>query len=512
MAHGWLEFKAVTFRHVGAPAPLFSDLSFRLEAGFTGLFGANGAGKTTLLRLAAGELSPGSGRVDSSSPVFLCPQRADDPPVGLAEALSLPDRRTLALASRLGVDSDFPARWPTLSHGERKRAQVLLALRADPPLLLLDEPTNHIDRLARAQILGALEGYRGAALLVSHDRDFLDALCARCLFLEAGTVRIRPGGYTAAIAAIREEDERSRREWEARSREAKRLHREARRRREEADRTARGLTKRGLSPKDHDGRERVDRARLAGVDRAAARRARSLERRADRTAPADAKPPSTTGRRGIDLPGERSAREKLLARPAGEIPLGAGRRLRHPDLAVRPGDRIALTGPNGSGKSTLLDHLLESERLPAGRLLFVPQEVTAARARALLDEVRALPRQERGRILTAVARLGTDAERLLLTGEPSPGEVRKLAIARGLGGSPWVLVLDEPTNHLDLPSVELLEASLESCEAALLLVSHDFRFLSRLTTAWWEIDPAPGPRLAVRAGAVPEFPSTAPPV
>ena len=88
------------------------------------------------------------------------------------------------LKGRLALEADWLERWESLSHGERKRAQIAVALWLEPPVLAVDEPTNHIDTQARALLEGALRDYRGVGLLVSHDRDLLDRLCRQCLFLD----------------------------------------------------------------------------------------------------------------------------------------------------------------------------------------------------------------------------------------------------------------------------------------------------------------------------------------
>jgi ATPase subunit of ABC transporter with duplicated ATPase domains len=183
---------------------------------------------------------------------------------------------------------------------------------------------------------------------------------------------------------------------------------------------------------------------------------------------------------------ERAPRPVLAALATPALRAGEATVLR--DVAVRLGreDRVWLRGPNGAGKSTLLGALAAAA--PAGsRLLVLRQELTAAEGAAALDEVRALPPGERGRVLQLVAALGTDPERLLASRAPSPGEARKLVMALGLGRHAWGLLLDEPTNHLDLPTLERLEAALEAYPGALLLVTHDERLARRCTTMTWRV-------------------------
>jgi ATPase subunit of ABC transporter with duplicated ATPase domains len=188
-----LQFQNVIFRHEQSSQTLLEDVTLQFALGWTGIVGPNGAGKTTLLLLACGQLSPTRGQVRSSGQALYCPQRTDDPPEMFVEFLEGTDGEACATRGRLQIDRGCSERWETLSHGERKRVQIGVALWQAPAVLLLDEPTNHIDAQARALLQSALEAYRGIGLLVSHDRELLDALCNRCLFLEPPSVRLRPG-------------------------------------------------------------------------------------------------------------------------------------------------------------------------------------------------------------------------------------------------------------------------------------------------------------------------------
>ncbi len=478
----------LVFTHDRAQQPLFAGLTATFPSGFTGFVGANGCGKTTLLELLTGLRSPDAGEVCAPGVAVHCAQRTDAPPEGFAEFLAGEDAESWVLRGRLAIEADFAARWASLSHGERKRAQIAVALWRAPDLLAIDEPTNHVDGEARALLADALAAYRGVGVLVSHDRALLDALCGQCLWFEPSGARLVPGGYTKGREVLEEvhsarvhasEQARRDRDW---------LAREVVRRREAAAGSARRLSKRGIDAKDHDAKNRIDAARVTGKGTAAGRRLQALE---GHVARADARVAATRVEKrhatGVQLLAERSRRDAVLETEGGELELGAGRMLCFPALRVAPADRVALTGPNGAGKSTLLRHLLGMLDTKGVRCLYIAQELTAVRAAEEIDAVRRLPSDRLGTVMQFVSRLGSRPEALLASAQPSPGEARKLALARGLLEAPQLVVMDEPTNHLDLPAVEALEEALAEVDCALLLVSHDRRFLERLARTEWSL-------------------------
>ncbi|HSG90311.1 MAG TPA: ATP-binding cassette domain-containing protein [Pseudomonadales bacterium] len=482
----FVALRDVAFRHSAASEPLFTALSVHLPRGFTGVVGANGAGKTTLLELVMGRHEPERGSVEAPGFRVLCAQRTDRPPPELEPFLAADDREACVLRGRLGLDALRARAWATLSHGERKRLQIAAALWQGPDLLAIDEPTNHIDAEARALLMDALRRFRGVGLIVSHDREFLDGLCTRCLWMEPPTATLFEGGLTSARAQREALREQALREQGIARRARDELVRETTRRREVASRSDARRSRRGLARKDADGRARRNLARVSGKDGQAGRllsqldgRVRAVETRLD-GAFVEAR-----HELGIWITGAPSRRSQVLAVEAGCLPLGGGRVLRFPALRVRPGERVAVTGANGAGKSTLLRHLLATQSLQPERVLFLPQELDAEQGRSLLELVRRLPSAELGMVMNVVSRLGSRPERLLASTTPSPGELRKLMLARGITREPHLVVMDEPTNHLDLPSIECLQSALADCPCALLLVSHDVPFLSALTSERW---------------------------
>lgn len=374
----------------------------------------------------------------------------------------------------------------TLSHGERKRVQIGTGLWLAPELLAVDEPTNHLDRRARRMVVDPLRTYRGIGLLVSHDRDLLDELCGHCLFVDPPTVALRSGGYSVARAALEEEAERAREEKTKAKRARERAESELNVRRKHQQKADRARSKRGIPRRDHDAKTKVDMARIA--DAGAGKRLRQLKGRIRQAADREASIEVTRSEDlGVKLHGTASSRNALVRLKGIRLPLGENRSMCFPDLIVQPSDRIALVGPNGSGKSTLICHIVEHIELPPERVIYIPQEVSAEQSAETLEAVRRTAREDLGDIMTWVARLGSEPDRLLESELPSPGEIRKLILARHLAAEPHLIVMDEPTNHMDLPSMECVEAALAEFPGALLLVSHDRVFLETLTSIRWEI-------------------------
>jgi macrolide transport system ATP-binding/permease protein len=485
-----LRFNGITYYYEAMTSPLLMRISFHCDTGWTGVVGANGAGKTTLLKLATGLLTPIKGVVQGGKDFLWCPQCTDVVPPGFDAFLEADESRTYAIRGRLGVEDDWIDRWETLSHGERKRAQIATLLWRDPPGLAIDEPTNHIDTEARQMLADALLQFRGVGLLVSHDRELLDRLCYQCFFVDPPQLRIRPGGYSSGLELEMADEERAQVEYKQAAEELDRLQQAASQHRHVATRSHLLRSKRGLAIKDHDARFKLNRARFSGRDGVSGRQLNQMEGRIRQAQERkDSIQVKKRYRLGIAMPGIRCKRDLLFHIEAGEYYLGDHRVVRHPALVLRPGERVAITGPNGSGKSTLLERIVASLLFESARLTYLPQEIAAEQAKIVLEGVRQLGNEQRGRIMTIISRLGSNPARLLQSKQASPGEVRKLLLALGMEREPYLIIADEPTNHLDLPSIICLENALEETDRGLLLVSHDRRFLDKLSDQRWSIKP-----------------------
>ncbi len=498
----------VTLAYDGRAAVL-ADVDLHLRAGWTGVVGANGAGKTTLLRLLAGELPPTRGaitREPADATTIVCAQRVD---VASDEVRAFADdwaRVAQRWRARLDLDPDGLDRWPTLSPGERRRWQLGAALAAEPDVLLLDEPTNHLDAPARARVIEALTRHRGVGVVVSHDRALLDALTTTTVRVADGGARAYAGGWTAARPQWEAEEAARRDAWQAAATAQRRGERQLVEARVTAAAASRAVSARARikGPRDADGRSMGAKNLASWAAARAGREVGKLRDQAEAAADATAALALTRARgREVVVDWEPPPRRWLASFDGPLVAPGGGGRVLAPRVRVtiERGSRVHLAGANGRGKSTLLAALVAACTLPADRVLWLPQELSAAAAAALAREIAALDDTARGRLGQLAAALGLDPARATASGQPSPGEARKLAIALGLARRAWLVVLDEPTNHLDLPAVERLERALAAYPGALVLATHDAALAARLTTERIDLDDAAGGDAAVTSRA-----------
>ncbi len=465
---------------------LLDDVSLGLDDGDrVGIVGPNSAGKTTLLRLLAGTQQPDGGRVTrvGGLRVGLLDQRDDVGTGATIRDLVHGDAATHAWASDASVrtvhagllgDLDLDAPADTLSGGQRRRVALAALLVADHDVLFLDEPTNHLDVEGVAWLAAHLgdrfarPGAKGALVVVTHDRWFLDAVCSRMWEVRgdgSGQVEGYEGGYAAYVLA-----------------------------RAERQRTAAVAAEK---------RDNLLRKELAWLRRGAPARTSKPKFRLDAAAAliADVPPPrdtleltrTATKRLGKDV---LDLEDVTVAVPRQD---GRGERVLLDDVTWRlgPGDRYGVVGVNGAGKTTLLALLAgrrepDSGRVKRGKTVHVAElsqdvgeldDIAGARViQVIEDEKRSVVVD--GKELSAsqlVERLGFTRERSqTLVRDLSGGERRRLQLLRLLVAEPNVLLLDEPTNDLDTDTLAALEDLLDGWSGTLIVVSHDRYLLERV--------------------------------
>lgn len=491
-----LNLSHIECTHPGASSPALKDVTVTFPRGWTGIVGDNGGGKTTLARIVCALTRPDSGVVSPVLVATYCPQDPTDRPENLEDLALSYNKMATKLRRDLQIEDDWPWRYDTLSCGQQKRLQIACALWREPDVIAIDEPTNHVDTTTKDAILKALGAFTGIGLLVSHDRELLDALCEQCLFVANGTATMRPGNYSQASSQATLERDSTIAARNAARKEKSRLEKEAQRRREEASRTAGKRSLKNIAKHDNDARHTVRMAVISGKDGVAGKLSARMDSRLARAEETLASMHVEKCYEGDIWMDVAPARRKTLFRCAEQaIPLGS-RTLLVPPLHIGNSDHIGIVGNNGIGKTTLVRTIVASLSVDV-KALYLPQEPNTQETRAALNSLRQLPAHQRGKALSIVAQLNSDPDRVLEGDVTSPGELRKVMIALGILQAPDLIIMDEPTNHLDLGSITALERMLVGFPGALLLVSHDPALIQAATRIAWRLEADPHGRSPV---------------
>jgi ATP-binding cassette subfamily F protein uup len=487
--------------------PLFENVSIGLEeTDKIGIIGANGSGKTTLLKVIAGFEEPDTGRVVRASGktlAFLSQNPTFDENAAVLETIfdasggimqllrdyetachdletsGGTDEKLLAKISelqhqlesnggweietnarnvltRLGIH-DTTAKMKTLSGGQRKRVALAHQLIVRPDVLILDEPTNHLDADTIEWLETYLARYRGALLLVTHDRYFLDRVTNRIFEIDRGVVQAFGGNYAYYLEKKEEQE------------------------------TLRAV--------EGHKREQLIKKELAWLRRGAKARTRKSKARVD-AANELINQPKEKAKSDIDIAiGSQRLGSKIIELQDVSKSYDGRKLIDDFTYILKRDDRIGIIGANGAGKTTLLEIITSRIKPDKGeieigqtvRLGYYDQE-----SRALNDEQRVIDYVREaaeyvqtidGKQITASQMLEKflfpPAAQYSFVGKLSGGERRRLYLLRVLMTAPNVLLLDEPTNDLDVPTLMALEEYLDDFPGALIAVSHDRYFLDR---------------------------------
>ncbi|WP_028997358.1 ATP-binding cassette domain-containing protein [Azohydromonas australica] len=497
----------LAFGHV----PLLDGASFALEAGErVALIGRNGAGKSSLLKILAGLDKPDDGLLQlqqglrrfyvAQEPVFEPGATVFDAvSVGVAEARSLRERYERhesgddldALQTRIEqlggwtweqrveqtlqhLNLDAEAQVAALSGGTKKRVALAQALVAAPDVLLLDEPTNHLDLDAIEWLQELLNAWKGALVLISHDRAFIDAVATRIVELDRGVLRSYPGNFSAFESTKARELES---EALANARADKLLAQEE------------VWIRKGVEARRTRSVSRVNRLHVLREQR--------VQRR------------ESLGQVRLELDAGVPTGKIVAELQHVGMRFGDKELIKDFSATILRGDKVGLIGPNGVGKTTLLKLILGELEPSSGsirrgsnlQVAYFDQmrgvlnlDATLADTISPGSEWVEIGGQRKhvmsylGDFLFAPARANSPVRTL------SGGERNRLLLARLFALPANVLVLDEPTNDLDIDTLELLEDLLQSYPGTVFLVSHDRRFLDNVVTSTiaWEGDVSPG--------------------
>ena len=462
---------------------LFDEASFYLAEGEkAGVLGINGTGKSTLLKIIAGLEEPDEGRVICANHVVMgyLPQNPEfDEKLSVIEAVVkqvldarrakgedeahlLQEEPTVAaeaknMLTRLGV-YDFDAKCGVLSGGQKKRLALVAVLMSPADILILDEPTNHLDNAMADWLEEQLKKFRGAIIMVTHDRYFLDSVSNRIVEVDKGKIYSYDANYSGYLELKTQREEIEEAGW---------------RKRNSILRVELEWVKRGARARSTKQKARLERyetlKNMEGPQRDGSVELSSVA--------------SRLGKTTIELDGiSKSYGDKCLIRDFTYIFL--------------KDDRIGFIGKNGCGKSTLMKMLVGTEAPDCGTIT-VGQTVRIGYFSQEIDESIMNPKQRvidyikdtaefidtpdgkisAARMLERFLFMGEDQYGYL--GKLSGGERRRLYLCKVLMEAPNVLILDEPTNDLDITTLQILEDYLDAFGGIVIVVSHDRYFLDR---------------------------------
>ncbi|MEO8876383.1 MAG: ABC-F family ATP-binding cassette domain-containing protein [Polyangiaceae bacterium] len=496
---------------------LFENVSLELNAGCRyGLVGANGSGKTTFLKILSGDESASEGNFSLPTGARIGVLRQDhfldDEQIirelammgdaatwralqersriidhGEGDATKLADleheisnaggytleARAAGILEGLGIPTAshlLPLR--TLSGGFKLRVLLAQVLVGGPDALLLDEPTNHLDILSIRWLEKFLAGYRGVALVISHDQRFLENVATRILDVDYGTITQYVGNYDRFV-----------------------MEKVAVRERKEVE-IARA--------------EKIIADKMAFVERfgAKATKAKQAQSRLKQIEKIEVEELAASSRRTplFRFSPERPSGKEVLEVSHVSKAYGEKQVLKDVSLTVRRGEKVAIIGPNGLGKSTLLKIIMDDVSADEGTVRFGHETKVGYFAQdhgellpgpdvspldfiwdACPTEPTTYVRGQLGRVLFS----GDDVEKPI--GALSGGEAARLIFGKIIVKKPNVLILDEPTNHLDIEAIGALIEGLRTFEGTVIFVSHDRFFVSALATRILEVTPT-GPR------------------
>jgi ATP-binding cassette subfamily F protein uup len=451
---------------------LFDNVSFGInEEDKVGVIGINGTGKSTLLKIIAGLEEPDSGTVTKGKKVRISylPQTPEfDEKLSILQNVvrgqkAEEEYRNLegearAMLTKLGIlDADASPRY--LSGGQKKRAALVRTLLTPADILVLDEPTNHLDNEMAEWLEDYLDKFRGAFLMVTHDRYFLDKVTNKIVEIDKGQLYSYAANYSGFVALKTEREEMTL----ATERKAKSLYRM------ELEWIKRGARARSTKQK----------ARIERFEELQDRKAIETDGKAEINALS-----SRLGKKTIELNGiGKSFGDRTLIKDFTYILL--------------PEDRIGIIGPNGCGKSTLLNILTGKLQPDYGTVemgstiklgYFSQENEYMDENLRVIDYIRDTAEYIQTSEGTVTASqmceqfLFTGAMQYSLIAKLSGGERRRLYLLKVLMKAPNVLVLDEPTNDLDIQTLTILENYLDTFPGIVVAVSHDRYFLDKMAT------------------------------
>ncbi len=464
---------------------IFSNLNLSFESLWTCLVGNNGCGKTTLLKLIAKELKAQIGTILGNDLVYHCVQNIDSKPLGFDEFSYTFDSYSYMLRDLLQIQDEWFYIWENLSYGQKKRIQIAIALYQDVEVLLLDEPTNHLDNYSKKMVIKALKGFKGIGILISHDREVLDALCTNTIIIQNKNIYKYNTNYTNAMKELNSHMNFLKKENENINIKLNKLKNNIKAKKEKVSLSKNRLSKKHIDKKDKSAKEKINLAKLTGKDKndsklvsKFSKKYQILEEKLNKK--------DKDYKKGVNISSESSNKKKVLSIKKGCLKLSSHKILYFPDSYLSSNDKIAIIGDNGVGKSSFLRFLISQIKFE-NSFFYLPQELKNEDKEKLYKEINSLEDKQKGLLFTYIKRLSSNPKDILDNENLSQGELRKLFIAKALLNNIDFIILDEPTNHMDMESILSLEKALLDYKKSLIIISHDKIFIENLNLDIYEI-------------------------
>ncbi|MDQ0270563.1 Vga family ABC-F type ribosomal protection protein [Cytobacillus purgationiresistens] len=416
-----------------------------------GLVGRNGSGKTTLLEVLAGKRAPDEGSFSHKTQIELLPQLKQ-------------------------TDSHK-------SGGELTQDYIKASLARNPEILLADEPTTNLDTSHIEWLEKIMNRWQGAFILVSHDREFLDALCTKIWEIEDGKLKEYNGNYSDYKAQKEQELLQQKNAYEDYERTKSQLENALDMKVRKAERATKKPKNLSASEASITGAKPY----FAKKEKKLLKTAKAIETRLEKLDKVEKIKDLPTIK--MDLPNERAFKNRIVLRVTDTPGIIGDRTLWKPaTFHIKGGDKLAIIGPNGSGKTTLLKKIMNQTEgfsvSPAMKIGYFSQNIDILNTNeTILENVKSTSRQDETFVRTVLARLRFFREDVYKPVDVlSGGERVKVAFAKLFVSDINTLILDEPTNFLDIEAVEALEELLNDYEGTILFVSHDRRFIEKIAT------------------------------
>lgn len=472
---------------------VLKEINFSIKTGERiGLIGRNGSGKTTLARIITGKMKADEGMIDTFNRRLKINHLSQSSETVLDHfhttfkgRQSKKQQDFLEICHYLGLEGVqhwSNSRLEGLSGGELTKMALAMAWLGKPDLIILDEPTNHLDFDGIQWLIDALKGFKGALLIISHDRYFLDASVERILEIEAGESQSYPGNYTnykklkkEAYVAKLHRYEKARKKEEKIQEEIRWLKTLSKKSHQNA--TKKAQAKGGMKEHYRKKSEKKDRQRKSRLKQLARIDSKSLKPKHEKKLNLDFIDSKRLGHRMIEAHNLTKAFEERILFNASSF-------------IIETGKRVALVGPNGSGKTTVIKMLLKESSLTSGSLRVTPSAKVGYLSQNLdtfneeasaLENIKAIQGYYHSEAMTLLVHMGFNE---YILNQPikllSFGQRVLIKLADLILDGCDLLILDEPTNHLDLKSREALEDALLSYKGTILFASHDRYLLEKL--------------------------------